>query len=80
MLSWLTAYKKKQCSVEPTWSNFLDALGHISLSSLVKRIEDCLKKAPSVVQVKVKEGECIVYFLMHQCYIDNMIAHCSYGN
>ena len=57
MYSWLEGYKNKQCSVEPTWSKFLEALKLIDLTRWAERIEAYLKTAPVVVQAKPKEGE-----------------------
>ena len=57
MYSWLSAYcESKQCTVEPTWSNFLDALRYVNLTKLATQVEDCLKTAPAIVEAKAKEG------------------------
>ena len=59
MYSWLSAHKDKQCAAEPTWRKFLDALKHIDLTEMALQIEECLKRAPVIVQAENKEGKCI---------------------
>ena len=58
MHSWLSAYKDKQCTIEPTWSKLLLAFRHVGLTKLATDVESCLKKAPAAISQKEdKKGE-----------------------